>query len=71
MKTKKPETNARRGPKLRGDVPRKRFNLSLNPIVVERAKVFSEKNGETLSGLVERLLIAKISHSEDDFRLSE
>jgi hypothetical protein len=50
----------RRGPKLRGDLPRKRFNVSLNPAIVDQAKELAESKGETLSGMIERLLCGEI-----------
>lgn len=56
MSPKRSDGSIRRGPKLKGDEPRKRFNFSLPPSLVEKAKDQASKKGETLSGLVERLL---------------
>lgn len=53
---KEEEQTVRRGPKLRGEIPRKRFNVSLDPSVVDQAKDHADMRGETLSGMIERLL---------------
>ena len=60
MSPEKEDGTVRRGPKLRGELPRKRFNVSLDPTVVDDAKAYAESNDETFSGLIERLLIAEI-----------
>ncbi len=60
MPPEKEDGTIRRGPKLRGEIPRKRFNVTLNPEIVDQAKAVADRKGESLSGLIERLLKGEI-----------
>jgi hypothetical protein len=60
MSPEREDGTVRRGPKLRGDKPRERLQISLDPDVTSRAKEHAAKEGESLSGLIERLLLAEL-----------
>ena len=60
------DSESRRGPKLFGEKKRQRFNLSLDPDVVQEARKLAEKDEKSFSLWVEGLIKTALQKPSED-----